>query len=258
MPPFRSLKKPLLSQEVEKQLKLSILEGRYAVGEKLPSERELVEQFQVSRVTVREALRSLQRSGLAQIKRGIKAGAYVCEPNSEIITESFQNLVLLGKVNFSHLIDARLYIEPRTAAFVAKIRKTEDVERIQNLIDRAYALLKTSRYEARLVNVSFHCEIAKITKNPIIIFITESITQSYSEAIIKKTQKRVDKDRVAELIEEHRSILKAITDKDPVKAYDRTKQHLLDTYEMYSKVSERESGDDIDAWIRQGHGGSGF
>ena len=148
MAPFRSLKKPRLSQEVEKQLKLSILEGRYAPGEKLPSERELVEQFQVSRGTVREALRSLQRSGLTHIKRGLNAGAYVCEPNSETITESFQNLVQMGKVNFSHLIDARLYLEPRTAAFVAKIRTSADVDRLENLIERARTLVSTSRYEA--------------------------------------------------------------------------------------------------------------
>jgi DNA-binding FadR family transcriptional regulator len=234
------------------------LEGRYAPGEKLPSERELVEQFQVSRVTVREALRSLQRSGLTHIKRGLNAGAYVCEPNSETITESFQNLVQMGKVNFSHLIDARLYLEPRTAAFVAKIRTSADVDRLENLIERARTLVSTSRYEARLLNVSLHCEIAKVSKNPIIIFITESITQSYSEAIIKKTQASLTKNRVLKLIDEHRSILKAISDKNPVKAYDRTKQHLLDTYEMYPRVYPRTGDDDIDTWIRQGHGGSGF
>lgn len=258
MPSFSSLKKPLLSQEVEEQIKLAILEGKYATGEKLPSERELVEQFQVSRVTVREALRSLKHSGLVQVKRGINAGAYVCEPNSETITESFQNLIQMGRVNFSHLIDARLYLEPKAAAFVAGIRKPEEVKRVQLIIDRAEALLESSCYEARLLNVSFHCEIARITKNPIIIFITESITQSYSEILIQKTHASLHNDRVLGLINEHRSILEAISEKNPVAAYERTKQHLLDTYEMYSRVAPQERDEDIDTWIRQGHGKFGY
>jgi DNA-binding FadR family transcriptional regulator len=64
---FKSLKKPLLSQEVELAIKKSILEEVYRPGEKLPSERELVEQFQVSRVTIREAFRNLQSSGLIRL-----------------------------------------------------------------------------------------------------------------------------------------------------------------------------------------------
>ncbi len=74
-------KRPSLSQEVELQLRQSIIAGSYNPGDKLPAERELVEQFQVSRVTVRDALKNLQNMGLLEIKRGIKAGAYVVAPN---------------------------------------------------------------------------------------------------------------------------------------------------------------------------------
>ena len=98
----------------------------------------------------------------------------------------------------------------------------------------------------------------RFLKIPIIIFITESITQSYSEAIIKKTQASLTKNRVLKLIDEHRSILKAISDKNPVKAYDRTKQHLLDTYEMYTGFTRGQAMMISIPGYDRGHGGSGF
>ena len=98
MAKFSSLKKPLLSKEVEAQLRASINAGTYKPGDKLPAERELVEQFQVSRVTVRDALRDLQSLGLISVKRGVNAGAYVSEPSPQPITQSLENLIQMGIV----------------------------------------------------------------------------------------------------------------------------------------------------------------
>lgn len=233
---FKSLKKPLLSKEVEKQLKLSILNSSYNAGEKLPSERELVDQFQVSRVTVREALRGLQQSGLVQIRRGREAGAYVCEPDSTTITESFQNLIQMGKVNFAHLIEIRLYTEPDVAKSAALQCTSDDVDTLRELLDRAESYLETSRKKARLTNVRFHCEVAKILNNTLITFLCESITQVYSAMLIEMTHTKVDKKGIAKLIAEHRKILDAIADHDPGAAFERTKKHLIKTYRMYSRV----------------------
>jgi GntR family transcriptional regulator, transcriptional repressor for pyruvate dehydrogenase complex len=248
---FKSLKKPLLSREVQMAIKQSILDERFKPGEKLPSERELVEQFQVSRVTVREALRNLQSSGLIAIRRGIKAGAYVAEPNADQITESLQNLMSLGRIDYSHLIDARLYIEPRAAEIAAKYRTDEDVQRLRALLDRAEQMVDESRKESRLLNVSFHCEVAKISANPIIVFITESITQSYSALIIEKTHTKLGRPSIKKFIEEHRAILDAIIKQNSAEAYEKTRRHLLETYVTYSRVAPDECTRDIDRRIKQ-------
>jgi DNA-binding FadR family transcriptional regulator len=248
---FKSLKKPLLSQEVELAIKKSILEEVYKPGEKLPSERELVEQFQVSRVTIREAFRNLQSSGLIRIKRGINAGAYVEEPNADPITQSFQNLIHLGRVNYSHLIDARLYIEPRAAEMAARYRSAEDLQRLGNLLDTAEGLAGKSRKRARLLNVSFHCEVARISSNPIIVFITESITQSYSAMIIEKTQTRLNRKDIQKFIDEHREILDSITTQNSAEAYEKTRRHLLETYATYSRVAPEEHAMEIDRRIKK-------
>ena len=248
---FQSLKKPLLSQAVEQAIKQSIHEEVFKPGEKIPSERELVEQFQVSRVTIREALRNLQRSGLITIRRGGQAGAYVSELTSDPITENFQNLIRLGRIDYSHLIDARLYIEPRAAEMAAEYRSVEDVQKLKDLLERAEAAADHNCKQARIINVSFHCEVARITKNPIIVFITESITQSYSAMIIETTSNRLDRQDVQKFIDEHRDILDAIIQQNSVEAYEKTRRHLIETYLTYSRLAGAGLEKDIDRRIRQ-------
>jgi len=248
---FKSLKKPRLSQEVERAIKDSIAEGLYKAGEKLPSERELVDSFQVSRVTIREALKNLQNSGLIAIKRGMNAGAYISEPTAEPITENFDNLIRLGKIDYSHLLDARLYFEPRAAEIAARYRTLADIARLKNLLDSAEEQMESSRREARLKNVSFHCEVAKITENPIILFITESITQSYSALIIEKTRAHINHSTISTFIAEHRNILDAIEKKDPSEAFERTRRHLFSTYLTYAQVAPDECETEIGFRIRQ-------
>ncbi len=248
---FKSLKKPPLSFEVEQAIKQAIIDRVYTPGQKLPSERELVDQFQVSRVTIREALRNLKSSGLIEIRRGISAGAYVSEPNSDPITENFQNLIELGHVDISHLIDARLYFEPRAAEIAAKYRSAEDVDHLRQVLDQAEGQLGASRKTARLTNVSFHCEVAKITRNPIIIFITESITQTHSAMIIEWTHTKLKRHDIHQFIQWHREILDAIIKQNSAEAYEMTRRHLLETYLAYCRVIPKERAREIDRRIRQ-------
>ncbi len=247
---FPSLKKPLLSQEVEHAIKQSIHDEVFKPGEKIPSERELVEQFQVSRVTIREALRNLQRSGLITIRRGVRAGAYVSELTSDPITENFQNLIHLGRIDYSHLIDARLYIEPRAAEMAAKYRSDKEVRHLRGLLERAEAVADQNCKRARIINVSFHCEVARITQNPIIVFITESITQSYSTLIIETTSTQLNRGDVQKFIDEHREILDAIIKQNSAEAYEKTRRHLIETYLTYSRVAGASLEKDIDRRIR--------
>lgn len=234
--PFGSLKKPPLSKEVEDKLREAINAGIYKPSDKLPAERELVDQFQVSRVTVRDALRNLRNLGLINVKRGVNAGAYVSEPNPQPITQSIQNLIQMKKVTFAHLIELRLCIEPDVARIAALLRTSDDVDILNDLLDRAEKCLKTSRKEARLINVGFHFEVAKITQNALIVFLCESITQVHSAMIIEMTRTKLDKKGVAKLISEHRSILEAIAEKNPEAAFERTKNHLVETYHTYTKI----------------------
>jgi GntR family transcriptional repressor for pyruvate dehydrogenase complex len=242
---FKAIKKASLSQQIEKDIKNAIAARIYKPLEKLPSERDLMGQFNVSRTTIREALMSLQSSGLIFVKRGVNAGAYVAEINPNPITENFQNLIKFGLINFVHLIEARLYIEPEAARIAAICRTEKDIEMLNELLEKAEANIKTSGKEARLINIRFHVEIAKVTQNPIIIFISESITQVYSTVIVEMTKTKLSKTDVIKNIDAHRYILESIIKKNQKGALERTKNHILGLYHLYRRIIPNVSQKDI-------------
>ena len=250
MATFKPIRKTLLSKEVEQQLRRSILTGVFSPGDRLPSERELSEQFNVSRATVREALKHLQSNGLILVKRGVDAGAYVSELNADPIIESFNNLIRLGKVNFAHLMYARLYIEPMATKAASLIRSSKDIETLTNLLDEAERNLSYSAQESRILCTRFHCEVARILQNPIIDFICQSITQNYSSILIEMSKTKLTKDDILQLIEIHRDMLHSIVKKESTEAYEKARNHILDTYYMYSQMFPAEDNEIIEELIK--------
>jgi GntR family transcriptional repressor for pyruvate dehydrogenase complex len=242
---FKAIKKASLSQRIEKDIKDAIAGRIYKPFEKLPSERDLMNQFKVSRTTIREALTSLQSSGLISVKRGVNAGAYVAEINPNPITENFQNLIKFGLINFVHLIEARLYIEPEAARIAAICRTDKDIEMLNDLLEKAETSNKTSSKEARLINIRFHVEVAKVTKNPIVIFISESITQVYSTVLVEMTKTKLSKADILKNIDAHRYLLESIIEKNGEEAFERTKSHILGLYRIYCRIIPKVSKKDI-------------
>ena len=233
---LKSLKKGLLSNQIQDELVKTLFVDRLKPGDKLPSERELAEQFQVSRATVREALNQLRRAGLTETRRGLYAGSYVAEPCAGLITENFQSLVSFGLVNFAHIIEARLHFEPEIARTAALCASPDDIRGLVELLEKAESLCESSCKEARLVNVRFHNEVARISKNQILVFITDAITQVYSDLIIELTGESLQEEDVLYLIRGHRQILDRIIAKDGDGAAAMARQHLIGIFSVYSKV----------------------
>src|SRR4030042_3068066 len=233
---FKSLKKSSLSKEVAYQIKEAITNDIYKTGDRLPSERDLVNQFQVSRVTIREALKELEKDGLVYIKRGSEGGAYICELNPEPIINSFGNLIRLGKVNIPHLLHARICTEPQIARAAAMTRTDEDIRKLSNIIEESEKCVDSSLTKARMKNLNFHCEISKILNNPVLAFIAESITFNFTILIIKITKAKINKDEVIATIAEHKDILNAIIEKNSNDAYEKTLHHLLRNYEKLVRI----------------------
>lgn len=116
---FKPIKQTRASEEVLVQLKEAILRGHYKFGDKLPSERELTEQFQVSRGVVREAIRVLQINGFVVIRQGPTGGAYVAEWAFDQLSSGFMDLYLSGRLTIPELNQVRLHIEPEVARLAA-------------------------------------------------------------------------------------------------------------------------------------------
>jgi GntR family transcriptional repressor for pyruvate dehydrogenase complex len=101
---FKEAKQNRVFEDVIFQVQEAVLSGRLKAGERLPSERQLREVFGVSRGTLREALRALEQKGLVCIKTGVGGGAFICEMDTQQITESLDLLLRYQKISLKELI----------------------------------------------------------------------------------------------------------------------------------------------------------
>jgi len=115
MPNFKPVKQPRISDVVFQQLKNAILANGFKAGDRLSSEKDLSEQFQVSRVAVREAIRSLENAGFVTIRQGQNGGAYVTDLTFEHLANACLDLFLANKISVHELHHVRILIEPEVA-----------------------------------------------------------------------------------------------------------------------------------------------
>lgn len=132
---FTPIKPLRISNEVTEQLKQSILLGHFKTGDKLPSERELAEEFQVSRVAIREALRALEISGFITTRQGITGGAFVTDLSFQQLTNSFLDLFLSEKISIPELYHVRRLIEPEVARLAAHRVNEEYARRLRDALE---------------------------------------------------------------------------------------------------------------------------
>src|SRR5438094_846059 len=110
---FMPTRRDRVSAEILRQLKSAILAGRLKSGDRLPSEKQLAEQFQSSRGSVREAIRTLEQAGLLVVRRGAGGGAVVADGDLRHVTDSLFTLIRLGSVSIHDLTEGRVILEPR-------------------------------------------------------------------------------------------------------------------------------------------------
>ena len=165
-------------QDIVEQIQSAIFDGSMRPGEKLPPERELVEVFKTSRPTLREALRTLEQKGLIEIRLGVKGGAYVRTPNSELMAENLGMLIKTQSVSLSQLAEFREGIEGIVAGLAAERATSTDIANLKKLVAEAkqhYDRNVEGWADLVKVDEKLHLEIAKIAGNPLYSFVLHSI-----------------------------------------------------------------------------------
>lgn len=128
---FKPIKPLRISEEVAQQLKESIMFGHFKPGERLPTERELSEQFQVSRAATREALRVLENAGFIVTRQGATGGAFVTSLSFERISNAFLDLFMAEKISISEINHVRVLVEPEVARLAAQRITPEYAEKLK-------------------------------------------------------------------------------------------------------------------------------
>ncbi len=210
-----------LYQRIVEQIESRILEGNLKIGDQLPSERELAEQFAVSRIAVREAVKALREKGLVEIKPG--RGTFITNGTQSVVQRSFGMLMKFGPGDgSSSLVEVREILEPEIAALAATriadeqiAAMTEAVRIMDTALDNVDVFVEA--------DLDFHLALAQATQNPIIPILMNSIidllrTQRKRIALVNGGLQRGQS--------HHKKILEAVIRRDSKAARQAMQRHL--------------------------------
>ena len=237
---FESLKIRRATDIIENRISGLIINGTVKPGEKLPTEKQLSEQFDVSSVTVREALRGLEVAGMIEKKRGKGGGIYVTEIDNESIMKALHNFLKRQDFSAHHLAQVRLMIEPTIVRIAAEEITPAGLAALEdNLVFCEKRIEKSTKttlmgdYRALgEKNLEFHQVIAQATNNPILVLTMDYVLDFVSD--FKKSMFVPDISFSSKLVRDHRSIFTALKERNTKEAEARMLAHLqyLEKYQM--------------------------
>ncbi len=204
---------------VVSQLRNMILEGNYSHEERLPAERNLAEEFKVSRGTIRTALQNLEEQNL--VTRKIGSGTYVThrELSSQHDISSITSPL--------EMVEVRIAIEPQMVRLAITNASHRDLEELQNAL-RECEECGGDAEKFALADTAFHMALAQCSKNKLMYWVYERISEvrRYSQWRIMKA-KLLTPERIDYYNDQHRALYEAIASRDASEAIGVIKEHLL-------------------------------
>jgi len=222
--PFTPIKDVKVYERVIDQIKDMIKSGQLKRGDRLPSERDLVEQLQVSRTSIREALSALQMISLIESRHG--DGNFIRTELGPHFLEPLSILFLLDKRSPWEVLEFRLILEVNCAALAAKKATLEQIEDIHQAFLELQAN-QTNEVQNIQLDKKLHYTIAKATDNRILLNVLNSISDLIDYSI-SDTRSRILMDPANQqtLIEQHYGLYEAIADRNSDLAAERMRRHL--------------------------------
>ena len=224
-------------EEIAEHIELAIFSGRFAVGDKIPSERELMVQFGVGRSTVREALFSLQRKGLLTARAG--AAAIVSRPDTNTMIDDLSGAarhMLSQPDGMRQLQHARMLFEIGLARSAAKNADDDDVKLLKEALDANGAAEDQPTFVQ--TDLTFHYTLAMISHNPIFTSLHHALMEWLADQ--RSTSARAGATRT-EIFSQHRAIYEAVAAHDPVAAENAMETHLTTVAHYYWNAAPADS-----------------
>ncbi|MGN8646253.1 FadR/GntR family transcriptional regulator [Gracilibacillus sp. HCP3S3_G5_1] len=214
------IQKRLSDSVADDIMSMIAIEKRFLPGDKLPNENELSEELNISRTTLREAIRILVTNGILEIRRG--KGTYVKE---EIDVNNIESLSFLAdaKINAKDLYEMRLIFEPE-AAYYATIRASDS--ELKRILDYGKQIeQKIKQNEDRTTEEqNFHKSIVKATHNEFMEKLMPVIYQGIDKGVILSTKKEL---AINYTINDHKMIMEFMKNRNPEGARSAMKIHIL-------------------------------
>jgi DNA-binding FadR family transcriptional regulator len=225
-----------LSDEVRERLLSMIRSGEFQPGDRLPSERELMDQFGVGRPAIREALQSLGTAGLIEINHGERTRIVVPDTRNvlERMGETIQHLLQTSPTTLEQLREARMWFELGMIRTAAQTATPEDVTKLDQALDRQ----RKARHnipEFIKADMAFHTAIAAVSRNTICVLLSEAMLEWLFR--FRRDMVRVPGSEDIALAE-HEQLVRAIAAHDVVAAETAMTEHMMRANERYKVLEE--------------------
>ncbi len=233
---YKTVRTSRLYEQIVQQIEDSILKGALKPGDQLPAERELAQQFGVSRTAIREAVKALREKGLVEAYSG--RGTFVRDGTSQAIRQSLDLMIKIGQQDGSpHLAELRAILEPEIAALAA-IRIDEQhlasMREAVNVMDGA-----RNDPDAYIeADLDFHLCLAEAAANPLILSLIDSIVGMLREQRMRIFQVDGGPERGQF---HHKRILEAVDKRSPEVARAAMRAHLQQVLEDSDVAPDEES-----------------
>jgi len=221
MSSFDPIEQIRTADKVLAQLKSAILSGRFKPGEKISSERELMNEFKVSRVVIREAIRALELTGFVVIKQGQAGGIFINDLSYEHLSSTLMDLFLADKLSAPELMKVRLYIEPEIARLAALNEDKHQAEELRAALEKEQ---KPKALHSELVEANFtiHYALAKMCGNRLFCAIAFALLKwSHELVLVVKPKTKQIHDH-----QQHVDLVEAVINGEADKAKDLMVKHL--------------------------------
>lgn len=229
--PFEAVRKGALSEEIVNRLLALIKEKELRPGDKLPPERELAAMMQVSRPSLREALRALSIMNVVEIRQG--DGTYITSLEPELLVEHLDFVFSLDDSTFLQLFEARKILEVGIVAIAAQRITDEEIAGLEACL--AKSIETADDHQAFLeTDLELHERITEAARNPILSRFMASISRLG----------RASRSRTVEIpgvrqrsLKDHQAIVKALKARDPEAARQAMLQHLNNVEKELRKLT---------------------
>ncbi|MCP9486015.1 MAG: FadR family transcriptional regulator [Gaiellaceae bacterium MAG52_C11] len=229
--PFRPIQGRRIFEEILDQLEQAILDGHISAGDRLPSERQLAEQFNASRTSVREAVRVLEALGVAKVKPGAENGAVLVEKPDDALRLLLRFQLALRHISIASVIEFRTVLEPWSAR-AASERATDDaISRMQAvLVAMGNPIVGPAEFHQ--LDATFHIEIARAAQNDLVVLVLDGARTSIERIMLDALSRVPDWPATRVRIrDEHAQIVNAIAKRRAEDAETLMKRHIRSFYD---------------------------
>ena len=225
---FTKVRQVRAFESVIQQVESAILQGGLAVGDRLPSERELQGMLDVSRNTLRESLRVLEQKGLVEIRKGNRGGIFVKQLNADCMAESLGLFVQSQRITMEQISEFRQDLEGLVSCRAARKAEAGRMAEIDRLLRQAETLAGqgAAQWEAFMqADRDIHLALARLAGNPLHLFFLETVHTNFHRYHINAYLPR-DEATIRVTLAELQAIVKAVSRGEAERAESLAREHV--------------------------------